>query len=290
MSGETAGRPLTRWALEIEYDGSPFVGWQYQIDGPSVQAVLEQAASKLDGRRVVSTVAGRTDTGVHAAAQMAHVDLARALTGEKLVAALNYHMKPHPVSVLRAVKVGQDWNARFSAIGRSYRYRILNRPARAALLARQVWHLAKPLDERAMAEGAAMLLGRHDFTSFRASSCQASGPLRTLDRLDVWREGEMVIIAAEARSFLHHQVRNMVGSLKLVGEGRWTPSDMGRVLALKDRGAAGPTAPPDGLCLMAVRYREDPFAPTAGVLGEASPSGLEPESTGGGCRPVSSPA
>lgn len=290
---------MTRWALEIEYDGSPFFGWQFQAAGPSVQAVLEVAAARLEGRRVVVTAAGRTDTGVHASAQVAHIDLVRDMTPEKLVAALNYHTKPHPVTVLRAAGVSDRFNARFSAIGRAYRYRILNRPARAALLARQVWHLSKPLDEVAMQEGAQLLLGRHDFTSFRAAACQASGPLRTLDRLDVWREGETVTIAAEARSFLHHQVRNMVGSLKLVGEGRWTPADMGRVLAARDRGMAGPTAPPDGLCLVGVRYRLDPFSAGAGdegvdwgpsgdASGASMPNGLS--SADGGVSPVHTPA
>jgi tRNA pseudouridine38-40 synthase len=250
---------MARWALLLEYDGKRFVGWQYQITGASIQSVLEEAVGRLAGEKVVCTAAGRTDSGVHASGQVVHVDLARDMTPEKLVAALNYHLKPHRVAVVRAALVTEAFNARFSAIGRAYRYRILNRPARPALLAGQVWHVPRPLDDAAMHAGAQMLLGRHDFTSFRASSCQATSPLRTLDRLDVERHGDMLEIVAEARSFLHHQVRNMVGSLKLVGEGRWTPQDMGRVLAACDRGVAGPTAPPDGLCMTGVRYPENPF-------------------------------
>jgi tRNA pseudouridine38-40 synthase len=251
---------MPRWALMLEYDGTPFVGWQQQITGPSVQSVLEAAVARLAGETTICIAAGRTDSGVHASAQVAHVDLARAMSPAKLVAALNYHLKPHPVVVLRAAEVSDDFNARFSAIGRAYCYRILNRPARAALLAHRVWHVPQPLEPEAMHAGAQMLLGRHDFSSFRASACQARSPLRTLDRLDVRRDGEFVEIIAEARSFLHHQVRNMVGSLKLVGEGRWRPEDMARVLAAADRGAAGPTAPPGGLYLTRVRYARDPFA------------------------------
>jgi tRNA pseudouridine38-40 synthase len=250
---------MARWALLLEYDGTRFVGWQYQITGSSIQSVLEAAASRLADERVVCTAAGRTDSGVHASGQVVHLDLAREMTPAKMVAALNYHLKPHPISVVRAVQVTDAFNARFSAIGRAYCYRILNRPARPALLAHHVWHVPRPLDEHAMLEGATQLLGRHDFSSFRASSCQASSPLRTLDRLDVVREGEMIAVIAEARSFLHHQVRNMVGSLKLVGEGRWVPGDMGRALAACNREAAGPTAPPDGLCLTGVRYPLNPF-------------------------------
>jgi tRNA pseudouridine38-40 synthase len=250
---------MARWALLLEYDGTRFVGWQYQITGPSIQSVLEAAAARLAGAICPCTAAGRTDSGVHASGQVVHLDLAREMSAEKMVAALNYHLKPHPVAVVRAAQVGEDFNARFSAIGRSYRYRILNRPARPALAAHHVWHVPRPLDDAAMQAGAQHLLGRHDFSSFRASSCQATSPLRTLDRLDVVRTGEVIEIIAEARSFLHHQVRNMVGSLKLVGEGRWAPQDMARALAARDRGAAGPTAPPAGLCLTGVRYPVDPF-------------------------------
>ena len=251
---------MTRWALLLEYDGTGFVGWQHQANGLSVQQVLEDAAFRLAGVRVSSICAGRTDAGVHASGQVAHIDLEREVTAASLAAALNFHMKPHPVVVRAAAKVGGDFSARFSAVHRSYRYSILNRPARPALQVLRVWHVPKPLDLTAMAEGAALLLGRHDFTSFRAASCQASSALRTLDRLDVARRGETIEIVAEARSFLHHQVRNMVGTLRLVGDGRWAPGRMAAALAARDRAQAGPTAPPDGLVLTGVRYGVDPFA------------------------------
>jgi tRNA pseudouridine38-40 synthase len=245
---------VTRWALLIEYDGAGFAGWQRQAHDLSVQAVLEDAASRLEGAPVASIVAGRTDAGVHAEGQVAHLDLVRAITADKLAAALNFHMKPHRVCVLRAVAVPPDWSARFSATGRRYRYVILNRAARPALAQGRVWHVRPLLDADAMRRGAAALLGRHDFTSFRAAACQATSPIRTLDELVVTRDGERIVIEAAARSFLHHQVRNMVGSLKLVGEGRWPPERMGEVLRALDRAAAGPTAPPEGLTLVGVRY------------------------------------
>jgi len=248
---------MTRWALLLEYDGLPFVGWQRQGSGPSVQQVLETAASKLShGAPVPSIIAGRTDAGVHASGQVAQLDLPDAIPGPKVRDALNYHMKPHPVVVLDVAPAPDGWNARFSAIGRSYRYRILNRRARPALLASRVWHVPAALDTEAMRRAAQSLLGRHDFTSFRAAACQANSPLRTLDRLEVRRDGEMIEIMAEARSFLHHQVRNMVGTLKLVGDGSWPVERVAAALAARDRSAAGPTAPPDGLCLTAVRYNE----------------------------------
>ena len=251
---------MTRWALLLEYEGTGFVGWQHQENGLSVQQVLEDAALRIAGVRVASICAGRTDAGVHASGQVAHIDLEREMTAGSLAAALNFHMKPHPVVVRAAVAVGPEFSARFSAMRRSYRYRILNRSARPALEARRVWHVPKPLDAGAMAEGAALLLGRHDFTSFRAASCQAKSPLRTLDRLEVTRCGEMIEIVAEARSFLHHQVRNMVGTLRLVGDGRWRAGQVAEALAARDRAQAGPTAPPDGLALTAVGYGVDPFA------------------------------
>jgi tRNA pseudouridine38-40 synthase len=251
----------TRLALLLEYDGSNYVGWQHQAGaGLAVQDVLERAAAKLaGGAAVASTVAGRTDAGVHAEAQVAMLDLPGDWRPDKARDALNFHMKPHPVVVLRAAVAPDGWNPRFSAIGRSYRYRILNRRPRPALLRRRVWHVDQPLDAAAMHRAAQSLLGKHDFSSFRASRCQAKSPLRTLDRLDVARTGDLVEIVAEARSFLHHQVRNMVGTLKLVGEGRWPEAAVAAALAARDRSAAGPTAPPDGLALTAVRYPEDPF-------------------------------
>jgi tRNA pseudouridine38-40 synthase len=251
---------MARWALKLEYDGTPYVGWQRQITGPSIQSVLEEALARLEGAAVACIAAGRTDSGVHAEAQVVHADFARALPPGRLLAALNYHLKPHPIVVVAACRVADDFNARFSATGRAYCYRILNRPARPGLLANRVWHIPRPLDAEAMHAGARHLLGRHDFSSFRAAGCQASSPLRTLDRLDVLRHGEMIEIVAEARSFLHHQVRNMVGTLKNVGDGRWPSEQMAAVLAAQDRGAAGQTAPAAGLCLTNVRYAQDPFS------------------------------
>lgn len=251
-----------RWALKLEYDGRRFVGWQRQMNGLSVQEVLENAASRLcQGVAPKSVVAGRTDAGVHASAQVACLELPDTLGARAVREALNFHMKPHAVVVLEAAPVSDpDWSPRFSAIERAYRYIILNRAARPATLDGFVWHVRASLDAKSMHRAAQSLLGRHDFTSFRASACQAASPMRTLDRLDVLRVGERLIIAAEARSFLHHQVRNMVGSLKLVGEGRWPESRVAAALAACDRASAGPTAPPDGLTLTAVRYPVDPFA------------------------------
>ena len=252
------------WALLLEYDGTGFVGWQRQASGISVQAVLEGAAAKLSGGRpVVSRVAGRTDAGVHAAGQVALLSLPEGFRARQVRDALNFHMRPHAVVVLQAAPAPEGWNPRFSAIGRRYRYRILNRRARPALEAGRAWHVERPLDTAAMADAARRLLGLHDFTSFRAVACQAKSPLRTLDRLDVTRTGELITIEAAARSFLHHQVRNMAGTLKWVGEGRWDPDRVGLALEARDRREAGPTAPPEGLCLMEVSYPADPFAALA---------------------------
>jgi tRNA pseudouridine38-40 synthase len=252
---------MARWALLIEYDGAPFVGWQTQHNGVSVQSVLEDAAARLNGgEKVASIVAGRTDAGVHATGQVAQIDLPQGWTADKLRDALNFHMKPHPVAVLCAAPAPEGWNARFSALGRRYRYRILDRRARPALDEGRVWHVPHRLDAEAMHRAAQSLLGKHDFTSFRAASCQANSPLRTLDRLDVGRVDDVVEIVAEARSFLHHQVRNMVGTLKLVGIGQWPEGRVAEALAARDRGAAGPTSPPDGLCLTGVRYGFDLFS------------------------------
>ncbi len=257
---------MTRWALLLEYDGTGLVGWQRQVNGLSVQQVLEQAASRLNhDQPVASIVAGRTDAGVHAEGQVAHIDLPEGYAAGKVRDALNYHMKPHPVAVLATAAVPADWNARFDANCRRYRYRILNRRARPALQVNRVWHVAAPLDAQAMHRAAQLLLGRHDFTSFRAASCQAKSPVRTLDRLDVTRHGDLIEVHAEARSFLHHQVRNMVGTLRLVGAGTWPAERVGAVLSVRDRAAAGPTAPPEGLTLMEVGYPADPFRPIQGA-------------------------
>lgn len=250
---------MTRWALKLEYDGRRFVGWQRQMNGLSVQEVLEEAAGRLCHDVVPkSVVAGRTDAGVHAAAQVAALELPDTLDARAVREALNFHMKPHAVVVLEAMPVlDSGWSPRFSAIERAYRYVILNRPARPATLDGFAWHVRASLDAEAMHRAAQSLLGRHDFTSFRASACQATSPVRTLDRLDVRREGELVVIAAEARSFLHHQVRNMVGTLKLVGAGKWRVGQVADALAARDRRAGGPTAPPEGLYLVEVIYPAD---------------------------------
>jgi len=248
------------WALLLEYDGTAFVGWQFQPNGLSVQQVLEEAASRLArGAAVPSIVAGRTDAGVHARGQVAQIVLAEDWRPDRVREALNFHLRPHPVVVLQAAMVPDGWNARFSARARNYRYVILNRRARPALESNRVWHVHTPLDAAAMAEAARFLLGRHDFTSFRASSCQAKGPVRTLDRLDVRRDGDRIVIEASGRSFLHHQVRNMVGTLRWFGEGKYEPEYMRFVLEAASRAAAGPTAPPWGLTLVRVDYDPDPF-------------------------------
>ncbi|WP_096701679.1 tRNA pseudouridine(38-40) synthase TruA [Magnetospirillum sp. 15-1] len=245
---------MPRYRLLVEYDGSPFIGWQRQDKGLSVQGVLETAAEKLCGGPCTVFAAGRTDTGVHATGQVAHVDLARDYPADTVRDALNYHMKPRPVAVIAAEKVGDDFHARFSAIGRAYLYRIVNRRAPLALDQRRAWWVPVALDADSMAEGARRLLGHHDFTTFRASECQAKSPMKTLDVLDVTRLGEEIRIVAEARSFLHHQVRNMVGTLKLVGQGKWSPDDMAKALEARDRTKGGPTAPSAGLCLTGVKY------------------------------------
>lgn len=250
----------TSYALLLEYDGRGFVGWQRQPNGLSIQEVLETAAARLSaGVPVSAAIAGRTDAGVHAAGQVSLIDLPGSLPPERVQEALNFHMKPHAVAVVAARLAPEGWHPRFAAIRRRYRYVILNRRARPALNLGHVWHLPHPLEAGAMAEAARHLIGRHDFTSFRATSCQAKSPLRTLDRLDVRRDGVMIVIEAEARSFLHHQVRNMVGTLKLVGDGLWNPFRVAEALAARNRAAAGPTAPPDGLTFMGVDYEPSLF-------------------------------
>jgi tRNA pseudouridine38-40 synthase len=249
------------WALLLEYDGGPFVGWQRQDNGLSVQDVIEGAAERLNGGIAVSaTVAGRTDSGVHAAGQVVSLPLPERFSAEQVRDALNYHMKPHPVAVVLAAPAPEGWNPRFAAIKRSYRYLVLNRRARPALLEGRVWHVATPLDAGAMHAAAQALLGTHDFSSFRAAACQAKSPIRTLDRLDATRDGDLITIVAEARSFLHHQVRNFVGTLRMVGDGKWPIERITAVLAARDRSVAGQTAPAEGLCLMRVTYPDDPFA------------------------------
>jgi tRNA pseudouridine38-40 synthase len=247
---------MPRYRLTLEYDGSGLVGWQRQANGPSVQQHLEEAIQKFCGESVVAHAAGRTDAGVHALGQVAHIDLGRAVATDTLREAVNFHLKPAPIAVLDAATAGPDFHARFSASLRAYRYRIVNRRAPLAIERARAWQVGRPLDAALMHDAAQLLVGQHDFTSFRAGQCQAKSPVKTLARLDVARDGEEIRIVAEARSFLHHQVRNMVGSLKLVGEGKWSKSDLAAALAARDRSAAGATAPPDGLYLVRVEYWE----------------------------------
>jgi tRNA pseudouridine38-40 synthase len=245
---------VTRWKLTIEYDGGPFMGWQRQDHGPSVQQALEEALERMTGERATVTAAGRTDAGVHALAMSAHVDIAREVTPHRLREGLNALVRPQPVSVLEVAAVADDWHARFSCLGRRYRYRILNRRAPPALDSGRVWHIAVPLDSEAMRAGAAQLIGRHDFTTFRSAHCQSDSPVKTLDRMDVDRVGDEIHIEAAARSFLHHQVRSMVGCLALVGRGQWRPGDIGKALEARDRAALGFNAPPQGLYFVEAIY------------------------------------
>ncbi len=245
---------MPRYRLTLEYDGGPFRGWQRQSNGPSVQQALEEALLAFCGQQVRVIGAGRTDAGVHARGQVAHLDLDRDRPLDVLRNALNHHLQPAPVVVLEAARVADDFHARFSARSRHYRYRIVNRRAPLALDRGRAWFVPCPLDSELMHEAAQRLIGRHDFTSFRSSLCQARSPVKTLDRLAVVRRGEVIEIWASARSFLHHQVRNMVGTLKMVGEGRWPVDHVEMVLAARDRAAAGPTAPACGLYLERVDY------------------------------------
>jgi len=245
---------MPRYKLTIEYDGGPFVGWQRQKNGRSVQLAIEEAAAAFAGESVVVKGAGRTDSGVHALGQVAHIDLARDWPADTVRDALNAHLKAEPVVVLAADVVANDFDARFSAVARHYRYRISQRRAPPALDRGRVWWVASPVDDKAMHEAAQALVGRHDFTTFRSAECQARSPVKTLDRLDVARDGAEVVVAASARSFLHNQVRSMVGTLKKVGEGRWPVAAVAEALAARDRSRSGPVAPPDGLYLVAVDY------------------------------------
>jgi tRNA pseudouridine38-40 synthase len=245
---------MPRYKLTIEYDGAPFVGWQVQDNGPSIQGVLAAAVAAFCGEHVHVQGAGRTDAGVHALGQVAHLDLAKAWDADTVRDALNAHLRPHPVAVLGVEPAEEDFDARRSARKRHYLYRIVNRRADLALDAERAWRVPRPLDATAMHEAASRLLGRHDFTTFRAAECQAKSPVKTLDRLDVERSGEELRIHAAARSFLHRQVRSMVGSLVEVGEGRWSADDLANALAARDRAACGPVAPPQGLYLVRVEY------------------------------------
>ena len=240
--------------MTIEYDGRPFMGWQRQDHGPSVQQSLEEAIFRMTGELAAVHAAGRTDAGVHALAMSAHVEVEKGVTEHRLREGLNALVRPNPISVTAVEKAPDDWHARFSCIGRKYLYRILNRRAPAALDRGRVWHVAVPLDVKVMAEGAAFLVGRHDFTTFRSVQCQSDSPVKTLDRLNVRRVGEEVHIEAAARSFLHHQVRSMVGCLALVGRGQWRPEGIKRALEARDRAELGLNAPSEGLYFVEALY------------------------------------
>lgn len=248
---------MARFALTLEFDGGPFMGLQRQPHGPSVQQAVEDAAFAITGEAVTMHAAGRTDAGVHALAMRAHVDVAKDIAPFRLMEALNAKLRPAPVAVLDCAVVADDWHARFSCIGRAYRYRIINRRAPLTLERGRAWQVGGPLDAEAMHRAAQGLVGHHDFTTFRSAHCQAQSPLKTLDQLDVRREGDAVIVETAARSYLHHQVRSMVGCLALVGLGRWTETQMAEALAARDRQALGLNAPPDGLYFTAAKYPED---------------------------------
>lgn len=245
---------MPRYKLTVEYDGTEFVGWQRQTDKLSVQGAVEDAIQRLYGQHCTLYAAGRTDAGVHATGQVVHFDAPRPYVADKVRDALNFHLKTKPVTVRAAEEVGDDFHARFSATGRAYLYRILNRRTPPALDANRVWWVPVPLDAAAMQEGAGHLVGHHDFTTFRATECQAKSPWKTLDVLNVERIADEIHITTASRSFLHHQVRNMVGTLKLVGEGKWSPDDVKTALEAKSRAKGGPTVPPTGLYLTKVEY------------------------------------
>jgi tRNA pseudouridine38-40 synthase len=245
---------VTRYALTLEYDGRPFMGWQRQDHGPSVQAAIEAAVERMTGEDTAVHAAGRTDAGVHALAMRAHVELERRLTPFRLMEGLNALLRPDPVAVLACEIVPDDWHARFSCVGRAYEYRIVNRRAPLTFEAGLVWRVPTPLDAAAMHGAAQRLVGRHDFTTFRSAHCQSESPVKTLDRLDVERRGDRIVIIAAARSFLHHQVRSMVGCLALVGQGKWSARDLSAALEARDRAALGYNAPPDGLYFTGATY------------------------------------
>jgi tRNA pseudouridine38-40 synthase len=245
---------MPRTKILIEYDGTPFAGWQFQADAMTVQGEIEIAIEKLTGERVAIQGAGRTDAGVHALGQVAHFDLAKAVETDTIRDGLNAHLRPHPIAILAAENVPDDFNARMSATRRHYLYRIVNRRADLALERLRAWRLPRRLDARAMHDAAQRLVGHHDFTTFRSTECQANSPMRTLDRLDVRREGDVIAIDVSARSFLHNQVRSMVGSLALVGDAKWSGDDLAAALAARDRTACAPVAPAEGLYLARVDY------------------------------------
>ena len=245
---------MPRYKLIVEYDGAPFRGWQTQADQITVQGVLTAAVTALSGETALVQGAGRTDAGVHARGQVAHVDFAKEWPTDTVRDGLNAHLRPHPVAVLSAERVSEDFNARMSAVKRHYMYRIVNRRSDLTFDVKYAWRVARPLDAAVMHAAAQRLVGKHDFTTFRSTECQAKSPLKTLDQLDVARDGEDIIVTTSARSFLHNQVRSMVGSLVMVGAGNWSADDLSQALAARDRAACGQVAPPDGLYLMKVDY------------------------------------
>lgn len=254
---------MPRYALLVEYDGAPFSGWQRQADRPTVQGAIEAALAQLDPDRPAVAGAGRTDAGVHATGQVALAEMARPWNPDRLAGALNHHLKPWPVAILAAAAMPEDWHPRFSATGRRYRYRLVARRAPLALEAGRAWRVGHRLDLDAMRAGAAHLLGRHDFTTFRSALCQAASPVKTLDRLEIAESalpgGTEYRFELAARSFLHNQVRSFVGTLERVGAGAWAPDDVARARDARDRAACGPVCPPDGLVLTGVDYPADPF-------------------------------
>jgi len=252
---------VSRFAFTVEFDGRPFMGWQRQAHGPSVQQAIEDAIQAVTGEAAVVHAAGRTDAGVHGRAMRAHADIAKAITPFRLMEAINAKVRPHPVAILACEIVADDWHARFSCIGRAYEYRIINRRATLTLERGFAWRVTQALDATAMHDAAQILVGLHDFTTFRSAHCQSASPVKTLDRLDVRREDDTVIVNAAARSFLHHQVRSMVGCLALVGSGKWSTMDLSDALAAKDRAALGLNAPPDGLYFMSARYPDQEKGP-----------------------------
>lgn len=248
---------MTRFRMTVEYDGRPFMGWQRQAHGPSVQQAIEEAIETITGKAVTLHAAGRTDAGVHALAMTAHVDIDRPITAFRLSEAINARVRPAPVAITACVEAPGDWHARFSCIGRRYRYDIVNRRAPLTLDKGLAWRVTPVLDAEAMSAAARRLVGQHDFTTFRSVQCQANSPVKTLDRLDVRRDGERIVIEAAARSFLHHQVRSMVGCLALVGQGKWSADDLAAALDARDRAALGLNAPPDGLYFIEAVYSPD---------------------------------
>jgi len=245
---------MTRFRLTVEFDGSPFMGWQRQAHGPSVQQAIEEAVAAVTGEQAVSHAAGRTDAGVHALAMSAHVDVEKGITPFRLMEGVNALIRPNPIAIIGCEAVPDDWHARFSCVGREYLYRISNRRAPLTLERGRAWRIAKSLDADAMHTAAQLLVGHHDFTTFRSAHCQAESPVKTLDRLNVRREGDAVLVEAAARSFLHHQVRSMVGCLAMVGQGQWTRADLKDALDARDRAALGLNAPPDGLYFVKANY------------------------------------